>query len=65
MQASLPTRQKGLTSVEFSIVAVAMFIVLFAALEMGRALFVMNLLSEAPRRAVRVAGVRPLNDPAA
>ena len=57
-------RQKGLTSVEFSIVAVAMFIVLFAAVEMGRALFVMNLLSEATRRAVRVAAVCPINDPA-
>ena len=64
MRTPLLHRQKGLTSVEFSIVAVAMFIVLFAAIEMGRALFVMNLLSEATRRAVRVAAVCPINDPA-
>jgi hypothetical protein len=64
MRTALIHRQKGLTSVEFSIVAVAMFIVLFGALEMGRALFVMNLLSEATRRAVRVAAVCPINDPA-
>ena len=64
MRPALLHRQKGLTSVEFSIVAVAMFIVLVAAIEMGRALFVMNLLSEATRRAVRVAAVCPINDPA-
>ncbi len=64
MRTALHHRQKGLTSVEFSIVAVAMFIVLFAAIEMGRALFVMNLLSEATRRGVRVAAVCPINDPA-
>ncbi len=64
MRIHLPHRQEGLTTVEFSIVAVAMFIVLFAAIEMGRALFVMNLRSEATRRGVRVAAVCPINDPA-
>lgn len=64
MQVPSLHRQRGLTTVEFSLVALATFVILFGVIEIGRALFVMNLLSEATRRAVRVAVVCPINDPA-
>lgn len=57
-------RQSGLTTVEFALVASLFFIVLFAVIEFGRALFVWNTLTEATRRGARLAAVCPLNDPA-
>ena len=38
--------------------------VLFGVIEVGRAMFVMNALDEATRRAARMATVCPINDPA-
>ena len=55
--------QAGLTSVEFAIVAVLLVIVLFAVMEFGRALYVMNTLTEGTRRAARLAAVCPVGDP--
>jgi TadE-like protein len=57
-------RQLGVTTVEFAIVGTLMFIVLFGVIEFGRALFVLNVLGEATRRAARIAAVCPVNDPA-
>jgi hypothetical protein len=54
----------GLASVEFAIVGMMAMVVLFAVLEVGRALFVFNALEEATRRGARMAAVCPLNDPA-
>lgn len=57
-------RQAGVTTVEFSIIATAAFIVLFAAIEVGRAMFVVNTLNEVTRRSARMAAVCPIGDPA-
>lgn len=53
--------QKGTTTVEFAIVATVLFIVLFGVIEVGRALFVWNTLTEATRRGARVAAVCPID----
>lgn len=57
-------KQKGMTSVEFVIVALAALIVLFGSMEMSRAMFVLNTLEEATRRGARVATVCQVNSPA-
>jgi Flp pilus assembly protein TadG len=57
-------RQSGLATVEFALVGALFFVVLFAVVEFGRALFVWNTLTEATRRGARLAAVCPLNDPA-
>ncbi len=56
-------RQRGITSVEFAIIATVFFTMLFAAIEFGRLLYSFGTLSEATRRAARLATVCPLNDP--
>ena len=56
-------QQNGVTTVEFAIVGVLMFVVLFAVIEFGRALFIMNTLTEATRRGARLAAVCPVGDP--
>jgi hypothetical protein len=43
-------------------VGLMMFVVLFAVIEYGRALFVMNALTEASRRGARMAAVCPVGD---
>lgn len=57
-------RDKGITTVEFAIIGLLMLIVVFAVIEFGRALFVMNTLTEATRRGARLAVVCPVGDPA-
>jgi Flp pilus assembly protein TadG len=56
-------QQRGITTVEFAIVGAVLFMVLFGALEFGRALFVANSLVESTRRGARVAAVCPVGDP--
>jgi hypothetical protein len=58
------SKQRGLTSVEFSIVGLVLFIILFGAFEMARMLWVYNALDEVTRRGARMAAVCQLNDPA-
>lgn len=53
--------QRGTTTVEFAVVSVTLFILLFGVIEIARALFVWNTISEATRRGARVAAVCPLN----
>ena len=62
----LPRRrqQSGLAVVEFAIVAALALIIIFAVLEIARAFFVANALTEATRRGARMAVVCPVNDPA-
>lgn len=57
-------RQKGATTVEFAFVGALFFIVLFGVIEVGRALFVWNTLTEATRRGARVAAVCDINNSA-
>ena len=56
--------QKGTTTVEFAIIGAVVMCVLFAVIEVGRAMFVLNTLGETTRRAARIAAVCPVNDPA-
>lgn len=53
----------GVTTVEFAIVGLLLFVVTFAMIEFGRALFTMNALTEATRRGARMASVCPVGDP--
>lgn len=55
-------RQKGTTTVEFAIIGLLFFIILFGVVEVGRALFVWNGLSDITRRAARIGAVCPPND---
>ena len=57
-------RQHGLSTVEFAIVAVVLFMLIFGVIEFGRAFFVASALDEATRRGARMAAVCPINDPA-
>ena len=56
------TRQKGMTTVEFAIIGMLFFIILFGIVEVGRALFVWNGLADITRRAARIGAVCPPND---
>lgn len=55
-----PSSQSGVTSIEFAIIGAVFFMVLFAIVELGRALFVVNTLTEATRRGARMAAVCPV-----
>lgn len=65
MPPRFPVRrtQRGLTTVEFSIVGIVLFLVLFGIIEFGRALYTVNILTAAARRGARLAAVCPVNDP--
>jgi len=56
--------QKGLATVEFAVVAVVLFMMIFGVIEIARAFFVTSALDEATRRGARMAAVCPINDPA-
>jgi Flp pilus assembly protein TadG len=56
-------KMRGVTMVEFAIVAAALMMLLFACLEFGRATYSFAALNEGTRRAARLAAVCPLNDP--
>ncbi|MDD5265890.1 MAG: TadE/TadG family type IV pilus assembly protein [Methylococcales bacterium] len=51
--------QKGAAMVEFAMIALLFFALLFGIIEFGRAFFVYNTLVEATRRGARVAAVCP------
>ena len=55
--------QQGTTTVEFAIIGLLVMITVFGVIEVGRALFVMNALTEATRRGARMAAVCPVGDP--
>jgi hypothetical protein len=55
-------RNRGLTTVEFSIVSTILFTLIFAVIEFGRLLYTYSALAEGTRRAARLAAVCPLND---
>lgn len=57
-------RDNGTTTVEFAIIGSLLMVVVFGVIETGRALFVMNALTEATRRGARLAAVCPVGDPA-
>jgi Flp pilus assembly protein TadG len=56
-------RMRGVTTVEFTIIASVVMILLFACIEFGRATYTFAALNEGTRRAARLAAVCPINDP--
>lgn len=50
-------KQQGVAAVEFAIIAVILFTLLFGIMEMGRILFMMNTAAEATRLGARLAVV--------
>jgi Flp pilus assembly protein TadG len=55
--------QKGAETVEFAMLALLFFAIIFAIIEFGRALFVWNALTEATRRGARMAVICPYQSP--
>lgn len=53
-------KQKGAETVEFAMIALLFFAVLFAIIELSRAMFVWNALTEATRRGARMAVICPV-----
>lgn len=56
--------QSGLATVEFAIIGAVFFMVLFAVMEFGRTLYVVNTLTESARRGARMAAVCPVGSTA-
>jgi Flp pilus assembly protein TadG len=54
--------QKGAAMVEFAMIALLFFMILFGIIEFGRAFFTYNTLVEATRRGARVAAVCQASD---
>lgn len=55
-------RQRGMATVEFALVATVLLAIMLGAIEVGRLLYVWNVLGEAARRGARVAAVCPPGD---
>jgi Flp pilus assembly protein TadG len=56
-------RQHGLATVELAIIATLLLMVIFGVIEIARALYMVNTLTEATRRGARMAAVCPIGDP--
>lgn len=56
-------KQKGAETVEFALIALLFFAVIFTVIEFSRALFVWNALTEATRRGARMAVICPYQSP--
>ena len=54
-------KQQGAETVEFALIVLFVFALIFAVVEFGRALFVWNALTEVTRRGARIAVVCPIN----
>lgn len=61
MRVRSPRQQRGTTVVEFAIIGLLIFVVIFASIEFGRAMYTYNLVTEATRRGARVAAICPIN----
>ena len=66
MATTLTARRKqhGTTAVEFAIVGLVFFMVVFGLIDLSRIYWDLAALDEATRRGARVAAVCPVNDPA-
>lgn len=56
-------RERGVYVVEFAIIGLLLFTLLFGVIEMGRLYFTVNVLNETVRRGVRLASVCDISDP--
>ena len=57
-------RQRGMATVEFAIVGLVLFIMIFGVIEVARGYYVYTMLGDVARRGARLAAVCPVNDPA-
>jgi TadE-like protein len=57
-------QQQGLATVEFAIVGLVVFVVLFGMIEIARMMYTVNMLQEATRRGARMAAVCTVDNPA-
>jgi Flp pilus assembly protein TadG len=57
-------RQAGITTVEFAIVGLLVFAMIFGVIEVARGYFTYAMLDDVARRGARLAAVCPINDPA-
>lgn len=57
-------RQRGITTVEFAIVGLVLFIMIFGVIEVARGYYVYTMLGDVARRGARLAAVCPISDPA-
>jgi Flp pilus assembly protein TadG len=57
-------QQQGMATVEFAIVGLVVFVVLFGAIEIARMMYTVNMLQEATRRGARMAAVCTVDNPA-
>lgn len=62
LPAHPPRAQRGATAVEFALIAIPFFGLLFGAIEVARVLWVWNAAAEATRLGARMAVVCDLND---
>lgn len=62
---SVKTKQRGAAAVEFGIIAILFFTLLFGIIEMGRLFYVWNTIQEVTRRAARAAVVTDFTNPTA
>jgi len=56
-------RMRGVYVVEFAVIGLLLFVLLFGVLEMGRLYFTVNGLDEVVRRGARLAAVCDISDP--
>lgn len=63
MKTKLRFYQQGAETLEFAIIAVFYFALLFGVFEFARALYTWNVLTEATRRGARMAAVCPYQSP--
>lgn len=63
-QNTCANKQKGVAAVEFAIIAILFFMLLFGIIEFGRVLFTWNSAVEATRFGVRTAAVCDIGDDA-
>lgn len=56
-------QMRGVYVVEFAIIGLLLFILLFGVIEMGRLYFTVNTLNETVRRGARLAAVCDISDP--
>ncbi len=56
-------QQQGAETLEFTVIAVFYFLLLFAVFEFSRALYTWNILTEATRRGAKMAAICPYQSP--
>lgn len=62
LYSSSKQNQHGAAAVEFALICLVFFTILFAILELGRMMYVYNTMQEVTRRAARAAVVRWVNE---